>query len=81
MLNDGFSIELKEARHPIIENALPLGEKYIPNDLFLDREEQQIIMVTGPNMAVPAILRQTAVICLLAQIGSFVPLNMLLLVF
>ncbi|WP_052910882.1 DNA mismatch repair protein MutS [Riemerella anatipestifer] len=74
VLNDGFSIELKEARHPIIENALPLGEKYIPNDLFLDREEQQIIMVTGPNMAgKSAILRQTAVICLLAQIGSFVP--------
>lgn len=74
LLNEGFGIDLKEARHPIIENALPLGEKYIPNDIFLDRESQQIIMVTGPNMAgKSAILRQTAVVCLLAQIGSFVP--------
>ncbi len=74
ILNDSYSIELKEARHPIIENALPLGEKYIPNDLFLDKDSQQIIMVTGPNMAgKSAILRQTAIICLMAQIGSFVP--------
>lgn len=74
ILNDGFAINLKEARHPIIENALPLGEKYIPNDLYLDRDAQQIIMVTGPNMAgKSAILRQTAIICLMAQIGSFVP--------
>lgn len=74
ILNDDFSINLKEARHPIIENALPLGEKYIPNDIFLDRDSQQIIMVTGPNMAgKSAILRQTALVCLLAQIGSFVP--------
>ncbi|TXF76042.1 DNA mismatch repair protein MutS [Chryseobacterium sp.] len=74
ILNDSFEISLKEARHPIIENALPLGEKYIPNDLFLDKDAQQIIMVTGPNMAgKSAILRQTAIICLMAQIGSFVP--------
>ncbi|MCQ4035991.1 DNA mismatch repair protein MutS [Kaistella montana] len=74
ILNDSYAIELKEARHPIIENALPLGEKYIPNDLFLDKDSQQIIMVTGPNMAgKSAILRQTAIICLMAQIGSFVP--------
>lgn len=74
ILNDGFAIDLKEARHPIIENALPLGEKYIPNDIFLDKDSQQIIMVTGPNMAgKSAILRQTAIVCLLAQIGSFVP--------
>lgn len=74
VLNEGFEINLKEARHPIIENALPLGEKYIPNDLFLSKDSQQIIMVTGPNMAgKSAILRQTAIICLLAQIGSFVP--------
>ncbi|MDO4224724.1 MAG: DNA mismatch repair protein MutS [Bergeyella zoohelcum] len=74
ILNDGFGIDLKEARHPIIENSLPLGEKYIPNDIFLDRNTQQIIMVTGPNMAgKSAILRQTALVCLLAQIGSFVP--------
>jgi len=74
ILNDGYAIDLKEARHPIIENALPLGEKYIPNDIFLDKDAQQIIMVTGPNMAgKSAILRQTAIVCLLAQIGSFVP--------
>lgn len=74
VLNDGYAIDLKEARHPIIENALPLGEKYIPNDIFLEKDSQQIIMVTGPNMAgKSAILRQTAIVCLLAQIGSFVP--------
>ena len=74
VLNDSFEINLQEARHPIIENALPLGEKYIPNDVFLDKDSQQIIMVTGPNMAgKSAILRQTAIVCLLAQIGSFVP--------
>lgn len=74
LLNEGFAIDIREGRHPIIESALPLGEKYIPNDVFLDRDTQQIIMVTGPNMAgKSAILRQTALICLLAQIGSFVP--------
>ncbi|KPH11735.1 DNA mismatch repair protein MutS [Chryseobacterium sp. ERMR1:04] len=74
ILTETFAIDLKEARHPIIENALPLGEKYIPNDIYLDKDSQQIIMVTGPNMAgKSAILRQTAIVCLLAQIGSFVP--------
>lgn len=74
VLNDGYAMDIKEGRHPIIEKSLPLGEKYIPNDVFLDRETQQIIMVTGPNMAgKSAILRQTAIICLLAQTGSFVP--------
>ncbi len=74
VLNEGYAVQLQEARHPIIENALPLGEKYIPNDIFLDKDSQQIIMVTGPNMAgKSAILRQTALNCLLAQIGSFVP--------
>lgn len=74
ILNEGYGIDLKEARHPIIEEALPLGEKYIPNNIFLDRDNQQIIMVTGPNMSgKSAVLRQTAVVCLLAQIGSFVP--------
>jgi DNA mismatch repair protein MutS len=74
VLNESYIVDLKEARHPIIENALPLGEKYIPNDIFLDKDSQQIIMVTGPNMAgKSAILRQTAIVCLLAQIGSFVP--------
>ena len=73
-LNETFAIDIKEGRHPIIEKSLPLGEKYIPNDVFLDKDAQQIIMVTGPNMAgKSAILRQTAIICLLAQIGSFVP--------
>lgn len=74
IINEGFAIDLKDARHPIIENALPLGEKYIPNDVFLDKDSQQIIMVTGPNMAgKSAILRQTALVCLLAQIGCYVP--------
>jgi len=74
VLNETFSIDIKEGRHPIIEKSLPLGEKYIPNDVFLDKDSQQIIMVTGPNMAgKSAILRQTAIVCLLAQIGSFVP--------
>lgn len=74
VLNEGYAIDLKEARHPIIEKALPLGEKYIPNDIYLDQESQQIIMVTGPNMSgKSAILRQTALVCLLAQMGSFVP--------
>ncbi|SFI27419.1 DNA mismatch repair protein MutS [Halpernia frigidisoli] len=74
ILNESFEINLQEARHPIIENALPLGEKYIPNDVFLDKDSQQIIMVTGPNMAgKSAILRQTAIVCLMAQIGSYVP--------
>lgn len=74
VLNEGFAIQLQEARHPIIENALPLGEKYIPNNVFLDRDVQQIIMVTGPNMSgKSAILRQTAIVCLMAQIGCYVP--------
>ncbi|CAI9682563.1 DNA mismatch repair protein MutS [Elizabethkingia anophelis] len=74
VLNDSFVISISEGRHPIIEKSLPLGEKYIPNDIYLDQDSQQIIMVTGPNMAgKSAILRQTAIICLLAQIGSYVP--------
>ncbi|WP_407508367.1 DNA mismatch repair protein MutS [Elizabethkingia anophelis] len=74
VLNDSLVISISEGRHPIIEKSLPLGEKYIPNDIYLDQDSQQIIMVTGPNMAgKSAILRQTAIICLLAQIGSYVP--------
>ena len=74
LLSESYALNLTEARHPIIEKALPLGEKYIPNDIYLDRETQQIIMVTGPNMAgKSAILRQTAIVCLMAQVGSFVP--------
>ena len=73
-INEGYAIDLKQARHPIIEQSLPLGEKYIPNDLFLDRDTQQILMVTGPNMGgKSAVLRQTALVCLLAQMGNFVP--------
>ena len=73
IINEDFAINIKEGRHPVIEKSLPLGEKYIPNDIFLDRDTQQIMMVTGPNMSgKSAVLRQTAIICLLAQIGSFV---------
>ncbi len=69
-----FDIDIKSGRHPVIEQQLPAGETYVPNDIFLDRERQQIIMITGPNMSgKSALLRQTALIVLLAQIGSFVP--------
>jgi DNA mismatch repair protein MutS len=73
-INDSFALEIQGGRHPVIEKQLPIGESYIANDLYLDRETQQIIMITGPNMSgKSAILRQTALIVLLAQIGSFVP--------
>ena len=73
-IDDSCDLEIKDGRHPVIEKQLPLGEPYIANDLYLDRETQQIIMITGPNMSgKSAILRQTALIVLLAQIGSFVP--------
>ena len=73
-LNDSLRIELKDARHPVIETMMKVGEEYIPNDLVLDSNDQQIIMVTGPNMSgKSALLRQTALIVLMAQIGSFVP--------
>ena len=73
-LNDSTSIEIINGRHPVIEKQLPLGEAYIANDVLLNRDEQQIIMITGPNMSgKSAILRQTALIVLLAQMGSFVP--------
>lgn len=73
-LDDSHDLEIKEGRHPVIEKQLPIGEAYIANDVFLDRTTQQIIMITGPNMSgKSAILRQTALIVLLAQIGSFVP--------
>jgi len=74
ILDDSFDLDIKEGRHPVIEKQLILGDKYIANDVFLDRETQQIIMITGPNMSgKSAILRQTALIVLLAQMGSFVP--------
>ncbi len=67
-------LNIKEGRHAVIEQQLPLGESYVPNDLFLDDETQQIIIITGPNMAgKSALLRQTALISLMAQVGSFVP--------
>lgn len=73
-LNDSFHLKIKEGRHPVIEKQLPIGDPYIANDVLLDRDEQQFIMITGPNMSgKSAILRQTALIVLLAQIGSFVP--------
>ena len=73
-LDDSFELDIKNGRHPVIEKQLPVGLPYIANDVFLDRETQQLIMITGPNMSgKSAILRQTALIVLLAQIGSFVP--------
>ena len=73
-IDDSFDLDIKEGRHPVIEKQLPIGDAYIANDVFLDRTTQQIIMITGPNMSgKSAILRQTALIVLLAQIGSFVP--------
>ena len=67
-------IDIKQGRHPVIETELPIDEQYVPNDVMLDQERQQIIIITGPNMAgKSALLRQTALIVLLAQIGSFVP--------
>ena len=74
IIDDSYELDIKNGRHPVIEKQLPLGETYIANDVFLDRSTQQIIMITGPNMSgKSAILRQTALIVLLAQMGSFVP--------
>ncbi len=76
-LNDSRVLEIKEGRHPVIENQLPVGEFYVPNDLVLDTEDQQIIILTGPNMSgKSALLRQTALIVLMAQTGCFVPAKM-----
>ena len=74
ILNDGFAINIKEGRHPVIEKQLPLGEEYVSNSVYLDNETQQLMMITGPNMSgKSALLRQTALIVLLAQMGCFVP--------
>lgn len=74
LLDDSFDIDIKEGRHPVIEQQLPPDNPFIPNDVFLDRDNQQMIMITGPNMSGKSvILRQTALIVLLAQMGSFVP--------
>lgn len=73
-VNDSDILDIKAGRHPVIEKQLPIGESYIANDVYLDDEKQQVIMITGPNMAgKSALLRQTALITLMAQIGSFVP--------
>ena len=73
-VNESFSLDIKNGRHPVIEKQMPIGEEYIPNDVHLDNEKQQILIITGPNMSgKSALLRQTALIVLLAQIGSFVP--------
>ncbi|WP_426291832.1 DNA mismatch repair protein MutS [Dyadobacter endophyticus] len=74
VISDGNELDIKEGRHPVIEQQLPVGESYIPNDVYLDDASQQIIIITGPNMAgKSALLRQTALIVLMAQMGSFVP--------
>ena len=74
VIDQSTAIEIKNGRHPVIEKQLPIGEEYIANDVVLNREQQQIIMITGPNMSgKSAILRQTALIVLLAQMGSYVP--------
>lgn len=73
-INDDDIIEIKQGRHPVIEKQLPLGETYVPNDIYLDSNSQQIMMITGPNMSgKSALLRQTALITLMAQMGCFVP--------
>jgi len=74
VLNDGFAIDIRDGRHPVIEQQLSKGETYVANDIYLDNERQQIIMITGPNMSgKSALLRQTALIVIMAQMGSFVP--------
>lgn len=73
-VSDTETLEFKDGRHPVIEKQLPLGENYVPNDIYLDHDSQQIMIITGPNMAgKSALLRQTALIVLMAQMGSFVP--------
>ena len=73
-MNDGLAIDIKAGRHPVIETMMQTGEEFVPNDVYLDNSSQQIIILTGPNMAgKSALLRQTALIVLMAQVGSFVP--------
>ncbi len=74
LMNDSFVLDIKGGRHPVIERQLPPGEEYVVNDVYLDHEKQQIVVITGPNMSgKSALLRQTALIVLMAQMGSFVP--------
>lgn len=73
-IDEDYGIFIKDGRHPVIEAQMPPGEFYIPNDIYLNPDDHQILMITGPNMAgKSALLRQTALICLMAQMGSFVP--------
>ena len=73
-MNDGKVVSITKGRHPVIETMMPAGEEFVPNDIYLDNERQQVIILTGPNMAgKSALLRQTALIVLMAQVGSFVP--------
>jgi len=73
-MNDGYAIDIKGSRHAVIETLMPAGEEFVPNDIYLDNKTQQIIVLTGPNMSgKSALLRQTALIVLMAQVGSFVP--------
>ena len=73
-MNDGYRLEIEQGRHPVIETLMEVGEEYVANDIWLDNDSQQIIILTGPNMAgKSALLRQTALIVLMAQVGSFVP--------
>ncbi len=74
VIDDSYVVDIKEGRHPVIEQRMPIGEEYVTNDVYLDNEQQQIMIITGPNMSgKSALLRQTALIVLLAQMGSFVP--------
>ena len=74
VIDSSTVLDIKQGRHPVIETQLPIGEQYVPNDIYLDTEKQQIMIITGPNMAgKSALLRQTALIVLLSQIGCFVP--------
>lgn len=73
-IDEEYAIDIRDGRHPVIEQQLEIGESYVPNDVFLSNDEQQVMLITGPNMSgKSALLRQTALICLMAQMGSFVP--------
>lgn len=73
-VHEGYAIDITAGRHPVIERQLPLGDAYIPNNVFLDSDSQQLLMITGPNMSgKSALLRQTALICIMAQMGAYVP--------
>ena len=74
VVDDTNVLDIRQGRHPVIETQLPVGERYVPNNVYLDTEKQQVMMITGPNMAgKSALLRQTALIVLMAQVGCFVP--------